>query len=85
VTIYDPKNPGASMATLRTGGMRVLNVNTDPNFPTATAPASPTDLLGTIAKTLNVGTGSIGPADFAVQMVKGPEEITFSFDPPAKP
>jgi hypothetical protein len=85
VTIYDPQNPGASMATLRTGGMRVLNVNTDPNFPTATAPASPTDLLGTIAKTLNVGTGSIGPADFAVQMVKGPEEITFSFDPPAKP
>jgi hypothetical protein len=85
VTIYNPQNPTAAMPTLRSGGTRVLNLNTDPNYPTASSPASPADLLGAIAKTLNVGTGSIGPADFAVQMVKGPEEITFSFHPPAKP
>ena len=83
--IYDPENPSTNLPTLRSGGLRVLNVNTDPNYPTSSAPASPTDLLGSIAKTLNVGTGSIGPADFAVQMVKGPEEITFSFNPPARP
>ncbi len=85
VTIYDPKNPSANLPTLRAGGLRVLNVNIDPKYPTSTAPASATDLLSSIAKALNVGTGAIGPADFAVQMVKGPEEITFSFDPPAKP
>ena len=34
VTIYDPKNPATSLPTLRTGGMRVLNVNTDPGYPT---------------------------------------------------
>ena len=85
VTIYNPQNPTASLPTLRAGGQRVLNVNTDPNYPTSAAPASPTDLLSTLAKTLNVGTRSIGPADFAVQMVKGPEELTFSFKPPVKP
>jgi len=72
------------MPTLRAGGLRVLNVNNDPNYPTSSKPASSTDLLGSIAKTLNRGTGSMGPADFAVQMVKGPEEITFSFNPPAR-
>jgi len=85
LTIYDPQNPTANLPTLRIGGKRVLNINTDPNYPTSAAPSSPVDLLGSIARTLNVGTGLIGPADFAVQMVKGPEEITFSFNPPAKP
>lgn len=85
VTIYSPQNPTATLATLRAGGMRVLNVNSDPGYPTSAAPANPTDLLGMLAKTLNVGTGAIGPADFAIQMVKGPEELTFSFTPPIKP
>ena len=85
VTIYNPQDPTASLPTLRAGGMRVLNLNTDPNYPTAAAPASATDLLSTLAKTLNVGTGAIGPANFAVQMVKGPEELTFTFNPPVKP
>ena len=85
VTIYNPQNPAASLPTLRAGGMRVLNLNSDPSYPTSAAPATPSDLLGTLAKTLNVGTRSIGPADFAVQMVKGPEEIKFSFNPPIKP
>jgi hypothetical protein len=85
VPIYNPQTPTTAMPTLRASGLRVLNVNTDPNYPTSSAPISPTDLLGTIGQALNVGTASIGPADFAVQMVKGPEEITFSFNPPAKP
>jgi hypothetical protein len=85
VTIYNPQNPAASLPTMRAAGMRVLNLNSDPNYPTSAAPANPTDVLGSLAKTLNKGTGSIGPADFAVQMVKGPEELTFSFNPPVKP
>jgi hypothetical protein len=84
VAIYDPQNPTATMPTLRAGGLRVLNINNDPSYPTSSAPANPTDLLGSIAKALNRGTRSLGPADFAMQMVKGPEEITFSFNPPPK-
>ena len=85
LTIYNPVNPGATMPALRTGGLRVLNINNDPNYPTTAAPATPTDLLGSIAKALTRGTRSIGPSDFAMQMVKGPEEITFSFNPPPRP
>lgn len=85
VPIYNPQNPSASMPTVRSAGMRVLNINIDPNYPTTSVPSNPTDLLTTIAQALNVGTASMGPADFAVQMVKGPEEVTFSFTPPAKP
>lgn len=85
VTIYNPQDPTASLPTLRAGGQRVLNLNVDPNYPTTSTPATPIDLLTTLAKTLNVGTHTIGPADFAVQMVKGPEELTFSLHPPAKP
>jgi hypothetical protein len=73
------------MPTLRAGGLRVLNINSDANYPAAAAPATPTDLLGSIAKALNRGTRSLGPSDFAMQMVKGPAEITFSFTPPPRP
>ena len=51
----------------------------------AKASDKPLDLLTTIAHALDVGTAKIGPADFAMQMVKGPEQLTFSFKPPAKP
>jgi hypothetical protein len=82
VTIFDPRNPAADLPTMRAGGSRVLNVNIDPRYPTGAAPDKPVDLLGTLAGALKVGTGSIGPADLAVQMVKGPRELTFSFTPP---
>ena len=76
VTIYDPAIPGESMPTMRGGGRRVLNLNTGG----ATA-----DLLGALAQALGCGGDAIGPANFALQMVKGPEEITFSATPPPRP
>lgn len=85
VVIYDPQAPDTEMATLRAGGQRVLNVNSDPNFPTSATPGSAVDLLTSIAVTLNTGTAAISVADFAIQMVKGPEELTFSATPPSEP
>lgn len=84
VAAPDVKKGDPVAVVLRGGGQRVLNINSDPNYPTAAKPEAPTDLLGALAKTLNVGTNKIGPADFAVQMVKGPEQITFSASPPVK-
>jgi hypothetical protein len=82
IVIYNPQAPGAASPTLRAGGMRVLNIISDPHYPTASPPPTPTDLLGQIAKALNVGTVGIDPALFAVQMIKGPEELSFSPSPP---
>jgi hypothetical protein len=74
--VYDPRNPSAALPSVRPGGHRVLNIATDLQ-PGANAPDPPVDLLGVLAKGLNVGITAIGPANFALQMVKGPEEITF--------
>lgn len=85
VPIYDPQAPETQMVTLRSGGQRVLNVNSDPNFPTSSTPDSAVDLLTSIAVALDTGTAAISVADFAIQMVKGPEELTFSATPPSEP
>lgn len=85
VTIYNLRDPGTPMPTQRPGGRRVLNVNTDPNFPTASPPPTAVDLLTAIAAALDVGTAAVDVADFAIQMVKGPEELTFSASPPSAP
>jgi hypothetical protein len=77
VTIYDPRAPATQYASLRPGGLRVLNLNSDPAFPTASAPSAPVDLLGLIAKALGEGTASLTPAAFALQMVRGPELLSF--------
>lgn len=78
VTIYDPDAPTTPFASLRAGGSRVLNVNTDPAFPTTQPPPTPVDLLGMVAKGLGIGTASLDPAIFALQMVRGPELLTFA-------
>jgi hypothetical protein len=76
ITIYNPDQPTQQFVSLRTAGLRVLNVNSDPAFPTTSAPATPVDLLGLVARGLNEGTGSLGPGDFALQMIQGPELLT---------
>jgi hypothetical protein len=84
VPVFNPTTPTAVSNAIRTGGLRVLNISSDPN-PPPTTPTSPLDLIELLAKALNVAPAAIGPADFAVQMVKGPEELVFSLNPPAKP
>lgn len=77
VQIYNPAAPGTAYVSLRQGGNRVLNVNSDPAYPSARPPGTPTDLLGLIAQGLNTGTTTITPATFALQMIEGPEQLTF--------
>jgi hypothetical protein len=87
LVIYDPQNPATPLPSVRSGGQRVLNVNTTVN-PASTGtdpPATPVDLLGVIAQGLQVSPTSITPAAFALQMVDGPELLTFSPTPPPKP
>jgi hypothetical protein len=83
LTVFEPANPSASRPTLRDGGQRVLNINIDPNYATAGIPAGKTDLLTSLASTLNPPqpVSSLHPALFALQMVKGPEELSFAVTP----
>ncbi len=83
ITIYDPDAPTTAFVSLRAGGSRVLNVNTDPAYPAQTPPAPPVDLLGLMAQGLSIGTAAITPATFALQMVSGPDLITFATPPHA--
>lgn len=76
VTVYDPADPAQSLPTIRAGGQRVLNLDGGDGA---------SDLLAAIAEALGCAKTAIGPADFAMQMVKGPEEITFSANPSPKP
>jgi hypothetical protein len=66
--IYDPQVPGTSLSTLRAGGHRVLNLDA----------GAKEDLLGLIAKGISTDRSQLGPADLAVQMMKAPEQVTFS-------
>lgn len=85
VPVFDPANPTAASSTIRAGGQRVLNISIGANPPPA-SPAAPVDLLGLLAQTLNPKAPvAIGPGDFAVQMIKGPEQLVFSLTPPPKP
>jgi len=64
----------------------VLNLNVNTDYATdATVPKAPTDLLGTLAKTLGFKTSDLHPAMFAVQMVQGPDVLTFSKNPMPDP
>jgi hypothetical protein len=56
----------------------VLNLNIDPAFPSQQPPGTPSDLLGLIAQGLQTGTAAITPATFALQMVLGAAQLTFS-------
>jgi hypothetical protein len=62
---------------IRSGSNRVLNLNSDPNYPATSPPTSPVDLLGTLAAAMGIGTGQLGPANFALQMMQGPATVTF--------
>lgn len=84
VFVYNPENPGTTSVAIRAGALRVLNISSDPN-PPATTPNNPLDLIELLAKALNVAPSAIGPADFAVQMIKGPEQLQFSLSPAPKP
>jgi hypothetical protein len=78
--IYDCENPTQTLVTIRSGAMRVLNINSDPNFPSATAPETPVDVLGTLAQALDTGTDALGAALFALQIMAGPEQVTFGIN-----
>jgi hypothetical protein len=84
IHIFDSENPAAPLVSIRPGGQRVLNIASDPNQLSAPA-TQPVNLLEMLAKALAVEPGNIGPADFAVQMVKGPEQLQFSMHPSPKP
>ncbi len=75
---------GAAGSVLRTGGQRVLNINIDP-APDPDPPTSPVDLLGAIGQALSLKRAELGPAAFALQMIKGPEELTFSLSSASEP
>jgi hypothetical protein len=76
VQIYNPDAPTTPFPSLRAAGLRVLNVNSDPAYPTTSVPTTPVDLLGLVAQGLGEGTGSLAPGDFALQMIQGPELLT---------
>jgi hypothetical protein len=77
--LHDESQPQASPA-MRGSGHRVLNVSSDP-APPSTTPTAPVDLVELIARALDTAPSAIGPALFAVQMVKGPEQLRFSLTP----
>jgi hypothetical protein len=85
VAIYDPDAPQTPRVSLRPGGLRVLNVNSDPAFPTRERPTAPVDLLGAIARALGEGTAALTPAALALQLVRGPELLTFASALPPTP
>ncbi|CAM4344732.1 hypothetical protein [Corallococcus exiguus] len=74
VSIYDPQHPGVDTPTLRSGGRRVLNLRASHGD----------DLVNRLEQALSaIGYPvTVGPAQFALQMVKGPEEIVFALRPP---
>lgn len=80
LTIYRPKTPDAASPAMRAGGDRVLNIAGGPA--NATPPA---DLLGLLAQALEIARDDLHPAQFAVQMIKGPEQIRFSLTPTPRP
>jgi hypothetical protein len=85
LTVYNPEQPDQASVALRPGGQRVLNVRSGP---AATGrPAADRDLLELLAQAMGKDPAAIGSAAFAVQMVKGPYQLTFSLDPlaPADP
>lgn len=84
VPVFNPADPTAASVAIRAGGQRVLNLSSDPNPPTV-APTHPVDLVELLARALQVAPATLGPADFALQLVKGPEQLQFSLDPPPKP
>jgi hypothetical protein len=84
VPVYDPRNPAADSVAIRAGGRRVHNISSDPD-PPSKPPSKQVDLLELLARALEIAPQAIGPADFAVQMVKGPEELRFSLSPQPKP
>lgn len=84
VPAFNPADPTAASAAIRAGGLRVLNIASDPNPPSAT-PVNPVDLLELLAQALKVAPATLGPADFALQLVKGPEQLQFLLNPPPKP
>jgi hypothetical protein len=78
MNFYDPDAPASVPSSLRPGGARVLNLNSDPAYPSQQPPGTPLDLLGLIAHGLQTGTVAITPATFALQMVLGAAQLTFS-------
>jgi hypothetical protein len=84
VPVFNPADPTADSVAIRPGGQRVFNLSSDPNPPTV-APAHPVDLVELLAQALKVAPATLGPADFALQLVKGPEQLQFSLNPPPKP
>lgn len=82
VPVFDPTQPERSSATIRPGGQRVLNIAADP-APPAGSSAEPADLVGRLAEVLDIAPAALTPANFAVQMVKGPEQLVFSLQPQA--
>lgn len=66
--IYEPQAPGTPLSTLRAGGHRVLNLDS----------GAAEDLIGLIAKGIPIERSKLGAADLAVQMMKAPEQVTFS-------
>ena len=84
VPVFNPADPTAASLAIRAGVQRVLNVSSDPH-PPAVTPANPVDLVELLAQGLKIAPGTLGPADFALQLVKGPEQVRFSLNPPPKP
>ncbi|MBU0891848.1 MAG: hypothetical protein KKH21_13330, partial [Gammaproteobacteria bacterium] len=84
VPVFNPAQPTASSVAIRAGGLRVLNLASDPASPSI-VPSQPVDLIGLLSKALNRPPAQWGAADCAVQMVKGPQQLVFSLNPPAIP
>jgi hypothetical protein len=77
VKVYQPAGSAAQPATIRAGGRRVLNI-------VGSVPAE--DLVGVMSAGLGgKSRDTVGPALFAVQMVKGPEQVTFALTPATRP
>ncbi|WP_438033386.1 hypothetical protein [Sorangium sp. So ce204] len=77
VTVYDPRHPDAPSVAVRPGNARVLNVRSGPAT-TSGPPTDPKDLVEALARALGQDPASLGPAAFALQMIKGPEQLVFA-------
>jgi hypothetical protein len=74
VDVFNPASPTQTTVAVRAGGQRVLNISADP------LSQQPSNLLELLAQGIADAPANIGPACFAVQMVKGPEELCFSLN-----
>jgi len=78
LTVFDPLHPQAPSVAIRADGLQVLNIVATGTTPPPQPPSVPVDLLGAIGQALNVPPSGIASAFLALQLLQGPELVSFT-------